>query len=255
MLVCVAIFFVCYYFIYIAKSPFYTILQDVQDKTLDMEVCYFMYAKHNFAEIKDLYAYCNSSKPQANLKHYHHKIYYETYKNTLQDALKNSNSKIPANLTKPLDIKADTFSEVYGTVAVFFSKDSTPMYEVRLGVCPKINGQSYEYDEDFYALLESIASIQEPQRAKRILTNKQSNYLHYATYHIDKMSCQDSYMLAKEVYFSRDRQLESIEKNYYECLDFSTRSEAECIARRKEKLWFLENEFDEGKERAYFFGE
>ena len=245
-----------YHFIYLAKSPFYTLLQEVEDKKLDMEVCYFEYALHNFRKIPDIYAFCNdgkqSNKAKYNLRQYHKKIRYDTYKSALQNAIKNSAQKLPTKETKPLKSDIETLEGFYGGVAIFFSKDSKPIYEIKLGVCPKINGKNYEYNEDFYATLEAIVATQDPARAKRILTYKKSNPK-YRIY--DDKSCLDSYIAQKEKYFLRDKRAQAVEKVYYDCLDFIGTDKKECEARREKDMWVLENEFDEDKERKYFLGE
>lgn len=243
----------CYYFIHLSKSPFYELLQEVEDKRLDMEVCYFEYALHNFRKIPDIYTFCNddkqSNKAKYNLKQYHHKTNYDTYKSALQSVLKNSAQKLPTKKAKPLKSNIETLEGFYGGVAIFFTRDSKPIYEIKLGVCPKINGKNYEYNEDFYAALESIASTQDPARAKRILTYKKSRIYN------DKTSCLDFYIAKKEKYFLRDKRAQAVEKVYYDCLDFISTDKKECETRREKDMWVLENEFDEDKERKYFLGE
>ncbi len=235
----VAIIIACYYFMYLAKSPFYEILEVVKEKKLDIEVCYFDNrtnplnpAKANILD--SIYEYCNGTKKEPNTKTHHHKIPYETYKSALQKA--NIPKSIPAKNAKPLANNKETI-RLSNAVAVFFSKDSTPMYEVRLGVCPKINGQNYEYDEDFYALLESIASIQEPQRAKRILTHKKLDST-YRVFHIKGISCVDSYMTYSEQYCARDKQIQTAEMIYYDCLDFTDIDKEQCKIKRDKNIEF-----------------
>lgn len=251
--VCLAVLVYYYYFICLSKSPFYALLQDVEDKKLDMEVCYFEYALHNFKKITNIYTFCNddrrSNKAKYNLKQYHQKIRYDTYKSSLQNAIKNSTQKLSTKETKPLRSDIETLEGFYSGVAIFFTKYSKPIYEIKLGICPKINGKNYEYNEDFYATLESIVATQDPARAKRILTYKKSHI------HNDKTSCLDFYIAKKEKYFLHDKRVQAIEKVYYDCLDFINTDKKECEARRERDMWVLENEFDEDKERKYFLGE
>lgn len=241
--VCLAVLVYYYYFICLSKSPFYALLQDVEDKKLDMEVCYFMSSQKNTKALSDIYSFCKDKK-EKNL--YYHKIRYEYY----NEALKNAKipKKIPTQKTMLLENNKDMIGLDNG-VAIFFTKDSKPIYEIKLGICPKINGKNYEYNEDFYATLESIVATQDPARAKRILTYKKSHI------HNDKTSCLDFYIAKKEKYFLHDKRVQAIEKVYYDCLDFINTDKKECKARRERDMWVLENEFDEDKERKYFLVE
>lgn len=241
--VCLLVLVYYYYFIYLSKSPFYALLQDVEDKKLDMEVCYFMNSQKNAEMLNNIYSFCTDKK-EKNL--YYHKIRYGQY----NEALKNAKipKKIPTQKTMLLENNKDMIGLDNG-VAIFFTKDSKPIYEIKLGICPKINGKNYEYNEDFYATLESIVATQDPARAKRILTYKKSRI------HNDKTSCLDFYIAQKEKYFLRDKRVQAIEKVYYDCLDFISTDKKECEARKERDMWVLENEFDEDKERKYFLGE
>ena len=222
-----------YHFIYLAKSPFYALLQEVEDKKLDMEVCYFMSSQKNAKALGDIYSFCKDKK-EKNL--YHRKIRYEQYKKALKNA--KIPKKIPAQKTMLLENDKDTI-RFYSGVAIFFSKDSKPIYEIKLGVCPKINGKNYEYNEDFYATLEAIVATQDPARAKRILTYKKSNPSYYHTYHIEGVSCVDSYVAESTKYCSPQRQIQMIEEVYYECLDFWGKSKDECEIKRKKDMDFI----------------
>ncbi|ETD24175.1 hypothetical protein [Helicobacter macacae] len=129
-------------------------------------------------------------------------------------------------------------------MAIFFTKDSKPIYEIKLGICPKINGKNYEYNEDFYATLESIVATQDPARAKRILTYKKSNSSYYDIYHIESMSCVDSYESESVKYCSPQSQRQMIEKAYYECLDFWWESKSECEIKRKKDMDFINKYYE-----------